>query len=420
MPDPSALPRAGARPLMLVSGGYTTQPLWAQLAERYDLAFLAAPAAQLAVGLGLPAAPIASAINADISEHIQNSSVMLAAKVTNSVAGLSARFGEVIGHGPELLNGKIPDWFPGFSHHLINAVVSILAALDEIERSQRRIVGCIVHEDVSLDTRALVAWCSARGIPTFQVPHAPCHLLPGVADIHGETRAEFIAASGPRMVDFYAERGHDSETIAALGAPQWDEYYHGAIPERSESRRVLGIPDDKLAILYMSSWAQTTSTRSGFEAEFDAGWKAVLAQAQARDAYLIAMLHMHDGRPDEAHPYLQDMDTANVAGLMTRHHFSYSLRAADVMVAQAPSNACLVAAILGTPSCYLQTEDFDYATALPFRGQPETIGAVLDAALASRSASEWGEFVGEYNSAHPDGDAATRVVDWINSHVALD
>src|SRR3990167_6231556 len=407
------------RPILLVSGGHTTQTLWAPLAEHYDLAFLAVQAAQAAAGQGLPAAPISSAVDADISEHIQNETVMLAAKVANNAALLSERFGGLLEHsGPELLNGKLPGWFPGFAHHLMGAAVSILAALDAIERAKRQIVGCIVHEDVSLDTRAMVAWCNLRGIPTFHVPHAPCHLLPGVIDIHGETRAQYIAAGGPAGAEFYISRGHDPAMVATLGVPQWDEFYHGAIPDPLEARRILKVPDGLPVICYIASWAQTTSMRSGFEDEFTAGWKSVLAQAQTRKAFLIAKLHPTDGRSDESHPYKTDMDSAGVAGLMTRHHFGYTIRASDVLVAQTPSNACLNGAILGVPSCYLTTEGFDYATALPYRGTPETIGEAIDEALTSRGSPAWDEFVAQYNTAHPDGDAAARVTDWIVARIA--
>jgi hypothetical protein len=401
------------RPLFIVSGGPSTTPLWPGLAERYDLVFLYPQAAQQAQTAGLRAGALASVVDGDLQEHIATASVNLAARVVGALPAVRARVAALCGDAPpEGLNGHLPEWFPGYAHHLLGAGVAVLAQLDRLAQMDRPIAGCLTHEDVSLDTRALVAWCNARGVPTIHVPHAPCHLLPGVTDIHRETRARWIAASGPAMARFYADGGHDPARIALIGAPQWDDLY-GPGPDRAESRRVLLGPDAAHAgpvLAYMTTWGQTTSLRSEFEREFDAGWQAVLAAAQTLGAYLCVLVHWNDQRPGTEEKYEAALRAAGVAGLVTRNHKHYLLRAVDCLVAQGPSNMCVEAAILGTPSCYLQTEGFDYATPLPYRGTPANIGAAIRAALDSAGQPAWQAFIAAYNAAHPDSGATERVL----------
>ena len=72
---------------------------------------------------------------------------------------------------------------------------------------------------------------------------------------------------------------------------------------------------------------------------------------------------------------------------------------------------CLDAAILGVPSVYLQTEGFDFATSLPARCGPDDLLGTVQATLDSPP--DLGAFIREYNSVHPDGDAADCIVDWV-------
>lgn len=410
------------RPVFLISGGPSTRSLWVPLAERYDLAFLYAQAGQDAHDAGLPAAPMAQLMDGELSEKVDNTAVLMAAALVGHLPELHERFAQAYqglfnGQTPARLDGGVSGWMAGFAHHMLRGEVAILAQLEKLSSQGATIAGCLTHEDVAADTRALVGWCNARGIPTIHVPHAPCHLLPGVQDIHRETRAVYIAASGPQMARFYAESGHDPAAIRMTGAPHWDDLYHGALPERAESRTVIGIPADQVGpvLCYMSTWGQTTSIRSEFEREFEQGWAATLAAAKQMDAYLMVLVHWNDGRPETEQYYAEQLEAAGVAGLVTRSHKSYLLRAADLLIAQGPSNMCLDAAIMGTPSVYLQTPDFDYATALPRRAGPDNIAREITWALENPApASAWDEFVGLYNSSHPDGDATERVLAWVD------
>lgn len=403
-----------SKPLLLISGGPTTRPLWGLLSETYDLVMLYPAAANEAIGLGLPAAALASVTDGALQDAIQNQAALLSARVVAGLPQIAERTARLYGpERPAPLNGHLGEWFAGYAHQLILGEVAILAQLARLGGAGRRIAGCVTHEDVAPDTRALVAWCNGKGVPTIHVPHAPCHLLPGVADIHRETRTQYIAASGPLAAKFYTDSGFPAANIRLTGAPHWDELYHGALPTRREARAVLAVPDGP-CLLYQTTWGQTTSLRSDFEREFEAGFAAVLQAAKEHDAFLMVKIHWNDGRPEQEERYAKQMEAAGVAGLVTRSHYTYVLRAADLLIAQGPSNMCLDAAILGTPSVYIQTEGFDYASALPRRAPADGIRREITWALEHpEPAAMWDEFASQYNTPHPVGGAAENVAAWV-------
>lgn len=397
------------KPILLISGGATTRPLWKPLGEVYDLAFLYANAGQEAASVGISALPLAALMDGDLTETVENQAALLTAKVVNGLPAVSERMAQAFGHSaPPALNGHMGNWFAGYAHHFLLGEIAILAQLDKLAATGRHIAGCVTHEDVAPDTRALVAWANAHNLHTIHVPHAPCHLLPGVVDIHRETRTRYIAASGPAVARFYTDGGFPAENIRLTGAPHWDELYDGAIPGKREARQVMKVPDGQPVLMYQTTWGQTTSLRSEFEAEFERGFTAMLDTAQRLGAFLCVKIHWNDQRPDREEHYAKQMEAAGVDGLVTRQHYTYVMAASDVLVAQGPSNMCLDAAILGLPSVYITTEGFDFATSLPARCAPEGLLAAVTDTLANPP--DLGTFIREYNCVHPDGDATAKVV----------
>lgn len=403
------------KPVLLISGGPITQALWPLLAEKYRLAFLFSQAAQLAAEGGI-SDPIAvmNGADMDLREDAANSATVMAAGAVVNMKAVSRRFTLAFGPGaPEYMNGKLGSWWPGYVNYQLHEQITFLATLEKLWKSLP-VVGFVTHEDVTPTMRAAVLFTQARGVPAIHVPHAACHLRPdsGV-DVHRETRAGHVLASGEYMRSFYAAAGVPDDHITIVGAPQYDGMYHGNIPEHDEARRVLGIATER-AIVYAGTWAQTTSTRGGFEREFDEGLAAVFRLANKWRASVLISLHP-SGNPAEEKYYVEALKQAGLPGLVTRFHSTYLLRAADLVVAQSPSNFCIFSAIMGTPSVYLQTEGFDYAHALPFRCLPDGLDAAAEEAMASRGDPAWQSFIKHYNDAHPEGNAAERAVQEIEA-----
>jgi hypothetical protein len=231
-------------------------------------------------------------------------------------------------------------------------------------------------------------------------------------DIHRQTRAEFIAAAGRYMRDWYIEQGHPADRIQITGAPYWDENCSEHLPLRDEARRVLRIDSSLPVICHAATWSQTTAVRGGYENEEERWIDAVLRLANDMRAITLFKIHPHAGANIEEY-FVKRLEEANMPGLVTRHHMFYLIRAADVVVAAGPSNICVDAAMLGTPSCYFQTEGFDYRHALPFRGGVDELPQMARDAMASSGDPVWADFVGTYNDAWPDGNAADRTVEYI-------
>ena len=405
------------KPVILISGGGTTIPLARHLAERYDLVFWSPQAAQAVADSGIRnVAALGALVDAEINEQADATLAAITARavngmpqITRSLVGAYAGMPQIEQLRPE----RLRDWWPAMVMTQLRGVIPALAALDKLGEA-RTVVAAVVHEDVTLEMRALVGWCRTRNIPTVHVPHAPCHLRPDAGrDIHTETRADWIAASGQYMAEFYARYGFPAERIRITGAPQWDNLYRGSVPERAEAKQIMGVKGEPRVMGYATTWWQTTSLRGGFENELNVGFETVLAAARALEAFLIVKVHPNEGQSEDA--YKAVLEQYGVRGLITRHHLTYAVRAMDVLVAQGPSNLCIEAAILGTPSVYIQTAGFDYATPLPLRVQTGNPGALMAAIQAGGEATpdDWEAMLTTYNAAHPDGGAAERAAEFV-------
>lgn len=397
------------KPLLLMTGHDVHRSLWKPIAESYDLCFVFPGAAQYAQGLGI--------VNCfGLNEAFTGNSQ------EKALAGTAALIANTVQHLPQVgqrlaerFNGQrspalqtVEQWWAGYVLQQANMFAQVITSLDEVEQ-KRQPAGCVVHEDVTLMTRAVVNWCNARSIPTIHIPHAMCHLRPdGGPDIHRETRATWIGASGEMMRNFYAGSGHRVDRIELVGAPQWDYLYDtSALPTRQEARQVLDV--DGLVVMYAATWSQTTALRGGFDEELDAGVRGVIRAANALGATLIINVHRSCAQGIEEF-FAKQLEEGGGRGLVTRNHFNYVLRAADVCIAQGPSNVCLDALIAGTPACYIQSEGFDYAHPLIPRGSVDEASDLIAQALG---VPDWSDLIAAYNVVHPIGGAVERCVEFI-------
>ena len=394
--------------VMLLPGHPVSQHYWKPLSEQYQLAFLYPQAASFADSMGLKTLDLGKFFTPNAQEWANTETARAMGHMQSP-----SNFGALAANLPDQLNGRLPTWWPGYVLMHMQSLAQRVGAMRELA-NQYPIAGCVLHEDVAPDTRSMALWCKARGIPTVHVPHATCHLKPDAGpDIHRETRTDWIAAGGEGMARWYAATGFTPERIGIVGAPNFDWLYDDPTT-RDTARRVLSLADDDVAVVYATTWAQTTGLRGEWQAEHEAGLAAILALALAWKAKLIIKLHPNDGgnaAGDQA--LIERMKTAGVAGMVTRSHPQFVLRAADVLIAQGPSNICVEAAIAGTPSAYIQTEGFDYSHPLPFRSDSEGLEQAALMARDSRGDPAWQEFARFYNAAHPDGNAGERVAEFV-------
>jgi len=394
--------------VLMLHGHPVSQGYWRGLSEHYDLCFTSPQATEYAMSIGVPCFALNGFMNGDVQEHALSMSAQIASKAVQSASVISGRLLlQFNGSAPSEFHSA-KDWWPGYVLQHAQAIALQSALLTQLSNI-REIAGCVVHEDVAPDTRSLVLWCKARGIPTIHVPHAACHLrADGGSDIHRESRSDWILASGEYERDFYVAGGHPADRIDIVGAPQMDGLYADEVlPTQAEARRVMDI-DNERVICYAGTWSQTTAVRGTGNVEMNEGLRAVIELTHEWQAVLIIKSHPNGG-DDKA--FEQALRDTNTPGLITKHYLSYAVRAADVLVAQGPSNICIEAAILGTPSCYIQSEGFDYAHALPFRSSAERLNIIAIEARDSRGDPAWQDFIRLYNAAHPEGGAVEAVVE---------
>lgn len=403
------------RPTLLVTSNHTITSLWKELSQNYDLCIVGQQAG-LAQELGIEGAfPLIKYVTPDINETAINAAYKLSAKLfdAQTSASLASEIEEWIGGDvPEQLTAdKMCQWWPAMVGEHVRQEASLIEAMGAL-MNDRKVVGCLVHEDVTPDMRVMVSYCKTKGVPTIHVPHANCFYMGKQWDIHTESISDYIAASGAYAKDFYARWGHNDTRIRITGSPELDSWYSNNTPSKTEARKVLGIGEADFVIIYASSWGQLTSLRGEFEDEFAHSLKEILATAKEMKATLVVRVHMGEVRGQEE-MYLNAMKEAGVNGCATRSFNEYVLRAGDVLVAHGPSNTCTQAAIIGLPSCYFPTQDFEF----PF-GPIRVDGNLSEAIYSARDKDKnyWNAFAKAMNDPHDcfeNGSACERAVDFV-------
>ena len=403
------LPTLMPRPVLFITSNGTLIPTWEHLARHYDLCIIG-PQAGLAMDMGLEGAyPLAKYGNADLNEVAINASYEIAGKLHQSAlsASLSSEVERWSESGAEQLSAsQVRQWFPAMVGEHVRQQAMIINML-KAAMSEWQGAGCVVHEDVTPDMRAIVLYCKARGVPTIHVPHANTYYTNDEWDIHTESVSGYIAAGGNYSREFYIKWGFPADRIHITGTPQLDSWYTDNPPSQKESRQVLGIGQDDFAIIYATSWAQLTAIRGGYEDEHTRNLKVMTQVARDMKAALVVKMHPGEGQGQETvyHKFLQD---EKVNGCVTRHYNEYVLRAGDVLVAHGPSNICVNAAIVGLPSVTIPTEGHEF----PF-GPVRYNGDMKVSIEEAMKVGGWDEFAKTMNDAHPKGNAGERIAEFV-------
>ena len=398
------------RPTLLITSNHTIQPLWVGLSEFYDLCIVGQQA-PLATDMGLEGAfPLVKYVNPDIQEAAINESYRVAAKLHEpEMSGSLVE--RVSGASEQLQRDKVGRWWPAFAGERVRQIAMLIGMIEGLI-AERQVAGCIVHEDVTPEMRAMVMFCKARGIPTIHIPHANCFYVGEKWDIHTESIADYIAASGTHAKEFYEKWGYKG-AAKIVGSPQMDKWY-GVGPTRKESREVLGIGENDFVIIFATSWWQLTSARSRFDVEYNESLQQMLKAAKEMKATLVIKMHPGESQGKENF-YVEQMKASGVNGCVTHSYNEYVLRAGDVLISHGPSNICVEAAILGLPCGYFPTEDFGFdGGPIAIDGQMDVVGAIETTGRVV--AGKWDSFAHRMNDVHDSLDAGTareRTVDFI-------
>ena len=397
------------KPIILLSGGRTTQPLAKLLAERFRIAvFDQNAASSFTVQIEEVLCPEKGA-KPQLDATATNDAAILTARIVNALPALPQKFA-VDGVASPALSENLSGWLPGLSLTLLSTLARDVRVLETFCNGLD--VRCVVtHEDVTPRFRAMVLYAKTRGIPTVHVPHANhfCHTRP---DIHDECVSDWILAASPWMRDWYAERGYPRDRIKVTGCPNWDRWQEtNAKVSKEHARTVLHLPQDKPVVLYCTSWPQTTNLIDDHALKERAD-AAMLAAAKAQGWQLVWSLHPGDP-PEWQQAYAQLAKEAGVPAVIVRGHLSHTARAADVLVMLGPSNVAIEAGIAGCPTVTIPLRGYGYPDEPPWRAEPtaqsiaEVAGRVIDNPDEWANRKDW--FVRQF-AGDADGKATERVV----------
>lgn len=245
----------------------------------------------------------------------------------------------------------------------VDAFDSSLDAMRALREDVRLVV---LSDDVSPSQWAIVAAARRAGVPSLQLGHG-CQITKRPWKIAGEGQtvfADYAAAFGDQDRDIWIASGNEPERIFATGAPFLDYLY---APESridaADARRVLGLDPRIPTVLFLTSYADSFSAHFGaLTREYQDAHEALLrglADFGERVQLLVrphptefARAGLTPERQAELveryYQWVRSVSPACDVRLVTDHKIAV-LRAADVVVLQAPSTSRLDAMILDRP-----------------------------------------------------------------------
>lgn len=407
------------KPVIVLSGGRSTEPLMDALGKDYALAFLYPPAAQQAANKGITVVNLdqwatpetrAAAINEALHQTegiwpaFENGHLPKLFEQTlmqNGIAGPTAADG---------LGDMLKGWFPEKVFQSVSRTIFRLMIWHNLNQAHN-VRACVTHEDVAEETKSMVAYFRGQGIPTIHVPHAVyMNIWRGAPreDIADELTAEWIACAGPFQRAWYIERGANPTKTIVTGLPQWDKWQKQM--DRTWSRQALNLPMDKPVVVYASSWAQATSAL-GMHDAIDWAYRSFLALAKENEKRWTAFIKLHPSA-DQASAKMH-VDLVRECGLkaaVTPHYLEMVLGAADLVVSAGPSNILIEAAMLGVPGVSVFGYDDDHAV---ITCDPSTIGKAVKQGLSPLWREKFKDirprFLAKY-AGPADGKATERVL----------
>ncbi len=321
--------------------------------------------------------------------------------------------------GQELLSST-PDFeWKGLASPLFRAYQT----LDAVKILHRRfpIDLLIVHEEVSIQNRSLLAFAKARGIAAFHVPHANCIRVgpSSRSHIHSLLYADYQVFGSAWCADRYSHclRPHD---FTITGNPEFDRYAHFELHERKkQARNRLNIHEKIRLVTFLSSacW-QGLTEKTDIDRAIERSYRTLLRNAPSGNYQMICKLH--PASDETMHERVEREESIRPL-LRTQDHFEDCVAAADWVVVYGPSNSIIETVLMGQKAIVIDAFENERGV-VSVRSDPEEIEWTLERALRGdfdkEIASGREEFIRRFNMAN-DGRAAQRVVEFIESVLSL-
>jgi hypothetical protein len=302
--------------------------------------------ANLARDMGLEVASVQDAIDMEVTDKAQTTSLWLEQKILDDLS-----YGNLVSLAPDLPKLHSPDiqqWLPGLTFELLQHILSHAMGIERII-DEHGIEGVLLHEDVTIDGRLLAALGENYGVPVLHMPHANHFLQPDSADIHTESRSDKLGVFGKYMKDWYIAAGVQAKNITIVGNPAWDAFYEEKENiKQPHARRCFGFEEDKPVWLYATSWAQSTGAWGRGQEDLFDSFRWVVDTVKNADVQFFVKLHPNEGEVN-VQRYTAILKEAGISGVISAHYNGHALMASDVVITQGSSNLAVEAGIMGKP-----------------------------------------------------------------------
>jgi hypothetical protein len=417
------------KPVVLMSGGRTVQPLGKHIAQRgAELVLMEGRVAAEMNRLKIPATPLESLRNQRVAEMATNEAAILTARVVAAL-GSESRNGSPQKAVQEALDGtgygtqmavQLDKWLPGTVMRTMANMTQLTLLLEELF-ARKRVVAFLAHEDITDGGKLATKFCQARGVPTLHVPHGNYGPVPFFKSPDSFMVADVAAVAGEYQKEWFVSKGADPTRIVVTGNPAWDVFYTSeAVP--LEAKGNLGFDLDAPLVALCTSW--TLGNCRGKAKWLNEAWKTMVMAAKLTPN-VQWLISIHPNSPPKMEEELaRALSEAGVRAAGTRKYLLLRLLAPNLHVMPLQSNIITEAAILGRPSMVFeasempdrerreQCEGDDSVMKVPM--DPVAMADGIRYALTDEYQERWREelrepYLMKYNWAN-DGKATERVM----------
>jgi hypothetical protein len=374
------------RPVIISACGPALEPYWKRLAQDFDQVLLADPTANALKQASIPGIIALSSLMPPVQPEA------LFQVIAEEMLEIDWAKAEAMFKG-EGFNAKADLWLKGYVMRQLAELMPRIMALDNLI-SRRKVVGVLVHEDITNETNYLIQWAKLHNIPSVHVTHGGYgydKLAP--TNVHAYLAADWCCTWNDIQKSWLVMHGADPEHIFVTG-PGHNDKWSKIVPDKEAARKTLGLEQDKPLVVYLGTF--TSLLMAGDMGGEDAVGKAFELFLQATkhlDGWQI-LANAHPGRHQwTSQWHASKMRELGVKGSAIENHIELCIQAADVLCSGFESQAMTEAGILNTPSVVYSNPAYSFIPHGEFiqeaAATPEGIAEVVRATKGIELAEKW-------------------------------
>jgi hypothetical protein len=245
---------------------------------------------------------------------------------------------------------KAEEWVAGYVMKELVRILPNLFALDSL-KAQRKVIGMVLHEDMSNDCAYFAMWARANKVPSVQIAHgAYGHLKERKNedyDIHRQLIADQICVWNEGQQAYLLRGGVEPGRIHLTGHGMTD-IWATLQPDREHAKKLLGLDPARPAVLYVSSWVNRLGPYT-IEEELDRRFDTFLEGFKLTPNFqLVVRPHpgTHKWTPEW---HAEQMRAHKVQGIVGAGELVPLVEAADVLFSPMNSMLDIEASIINRP-----------------------------------------------------------------------